>query len=116
MYSGHARLCVCMSVCLCLAAFPHYCTDPDVTLGNDSGCPLVVHYWMDLQLVHGFRCYDNIARMRNVSECSVLALCLVLFVIMFVVVCAYLSTEFLGKFRMDCRDFGMVWRLFSILI
>jgi len=26
-----------------LAAFPHYCMDPDVTWGNDSGCPLVVH-------------------------------------------------------------------------
>jgi len=23
------------------------------------GCPLVVHYWADLQPVHGFRCYDN---------------------------------------------------------
>jgi len=21
--------------------------------------PLVVHYWADLQSVHGFRCYDN---------------------------------------------------------
>jgi len=29
MYSGHGRLCVCLS----LAAFPHYCTDPDVTWG-----------------------------------------------------------------------------------
>jgi len=28
-----------------------------------------VHYWADLQSVHGFRCYDNIARTRNVSEC-----------------------------------------------
>jgi len=26
--SGHGRM--CMSVCLSLAAFPHYCTDPDV--------------------------------------------------------------------------------------
>ena len=34
-----------------------------------EGCPLVVHYWADLQSVHGFRCYDNIARTRNVSEC-----------------------------------------------
>ena len=34
-----------------LAAFLHYCTDPDVTLGNDSLCPLVVHYWADLQLI-----------------------------------------------------------------
>ena len=23
--------------------------------------PLVGHYWADLQSVHGFRCYDNIA-------------------------------------------------------
>ena len=49
-----------MSVCLSLAAFPHYCTDPDVTWGNGRVCPLVVHYWADLQSVHGFRCYDNI--------------------------------------------------------
>jgi len=28
--SGHGHLCVCLS----LAAFPHYCTDPDVTWGN----------------------------------------------------------------------------------
>jgi len=30
MYCGHARLCVCLSVCLSAAACPHYCTDPDV--------------------------------------------------------------------------------------
>ena len=46
-------------VCLSLAAFPHYCTDPCVTWGN--GRPLVVHYWVDLQSVHEFRCYENIA-------------------------------------------------------
>ena len=34
--------------------------DPDVTWGNGRGCPLVVQYWVDLQSVHGFRCYDNI--------------------------------------------------------
>jgi len=41
MYSGHGRLCVCarVSVCLSLTAFPHYCTDPDVTWGNGSGVP-----------------------------------------------------------------------------
>ena len=32
-------------------------------------CPLVVHYWADLQSVHRFRCYDNIAQTRNASEC-----------------------------------------------
>ena len=62
-------LSVCVSVCLTLAAFPHYCTDPDVTYRNGRGDPLVVHYWADLQSVHGFRCYDNIFRTRNVSEC-----------------------------------------------
>ena len=61
MYNGHSRLCVCLSVCLSLAAFPHYCTDPGGTWGNGRGCPLAVHYWADLQSVHGFRCYDNIA-------------------------------------------------------
>jgi len=28
-YTGHARLCVCLSAVAC----PHYCTDPDVTWG-----------------------------------------------------------------------------------
>jgi len=68
---------------------------PGCNLGNGRGCPLVVHYWADLQSVYGLRCYgnitqtlvtyklastpryDDIVRTRNVSECSVLALCLV---------------------------------------
>jgi len=33
VYIGHACLCVCLS----LAAFPHYCTDPDVTGGSGRG-------------------------------------------------------------------------------
>ena len=48
VYCGHARLCVCLSVAVC----PHSCTDPDVTWGRSRGCPLVVHYWADLQSVH----------------------------------------------------------------
>ena len=32
------------------------------------GCPLVVHYWADLQSVHGLHCYGNITRTRNASE------------------------------------------------
>jgi len=35
MYIGHGRLCVC--VCLSLAEFPYYCTDPDVTWGMVGG-------------------------------------------------------------------------------
>jgi len=79
MYCGHARLFVCVSACLCLsaAACPHYCAESDVTWGSGRGCPLVVHYWADMQSVHGLRCYGNITRTRNVSEYMlVLALCL----------------------------------------
>ena len=59
MYCGYARLCVCLSVCLSAAACLHHCTDPDVTWRSGRGCPLVVHYWADLQSVHGLRCYGN---------------------------------------------------------
>ena len=37
MYIGHGRLCVSPSVFLSIAAFPHYCTDPDVTWWNAKG-------------------------------------------------------------------------------
>ena len=49
------------SLCNVDDAYLH-CTDPDVTWGNDRGCPLVVHYWEDLQLMHGLRCHNNITR------------------------------------------------------
>jgi len=67
MYSGHGCLCVCLS----FATFPHYCADPDVSCGNGRGCPIVVHYWEDLQSVHGFRCYDNSGECKmSVSACT----------------------------------------------
>ena len=55
---------VCLSVCVCLsaAACPHYCTDPDVTWDSGRECPIVVHYWADLQSVHGLHCCGNITR------------------------------------------------------
>ena len=61
MYCGHARLCVCLSV---RGRTPTllYCTNRDVTWGRGRGCPLVVHYWEDLQSGHGLRCYGNITR------------------------------------------------------
>jgi len=109
---------VCLSVCLSLAAFPQYCTDPHVTWGrvtdvsrtitfpendlsgkrivqetsvresdcpgnvckalrNGRGYPLVVHYWADLQSVHGFRCCDKIAPNAKCQQVLVLTLCLV---------------------------------------
>jgi len=97
MHCGHARLCVCLSGCPLSHA---YCTDPDVTWGSGRGCPLVVHYWADLQSVHGLRCYGNITRTRNVSDYMlVLALCLAVRVIVissedFWVVVGLYSTDF----------------------
>ena len=70
-------LSVCLSVCLSLAAFRHYCTDPDVAWGNGRGFRLVVQYWADLQSVHGFCYYDNIAPNAKCQRVLVLALCLV---------------------------------------
>jgi len=49
---------------VCLSAYvrPHYCTDPDVTWRHGRGCPVVVHYWADLQSGHGLRFCGNITR------------------------------------------------------
>ena len=48
-YSGHARLCVCVSVRGRMPTPLH--ADPDVTWGNGKGCPLVVHYCVKCQRV-----------------------------------------------------------------
>jgi len=34
-----SRPSVCLSVCLSVAAFAHYCMDPDASWGNGRGCP-----------------------------------------------------------------------------
>ena len=67
MYCGHARLCVCLSVCP--RPYAHTTARTRMKLGGVARLPLVVHYWADLQSVHGLRYYGNIARTRNVSEC-----------------------------------------------
>jgi len=52
-------VCVCMSVCVCT---PTLLDRPGCNLGCSRGCPLVVHYWADLQSAHGLHCYGNITR------------------------------------------------------
>ena len=74
MHIGHGRLCVCMSFCMSLAAFP-YSTNPDVSWGNSRGCCLVVHCSADLQSMRGFCRCDNIT--PNAKCQRVLVLCLV---------------------------------------
>ena len=65
MYIGHGRLCVSLSG----AAFLHYGTHVDVTLGSGRECPLVVHCWVVLQWVHGvLLLWQHMCLMRNVVE------------------------------------------------
>jgi len=61
---------VCVSVWLSHAAFPHYCTDPNVTWGNGRGCSLVVQCWADLQSVHGFRWQYSAEGDMSASACT----------------------------------------------
>jgi len=72
MYCGHAYVCnvsVYLSVCPQSHAY---------TIARRVVDPLVVHYLAYLQSVCELRCYGNITRTRNVSECMlVLAICLV---------------------------------------
>jgi len=85
MYIDHNHLCVSVRQCLCLSmclsvprripALLH----PDVTWGMVGVHSIDVHYWADLQSVHGFRCYDNIAANAKCQRVLVLALCLVVF-------------------------------------
>jgi len=74
MYIGHGRLCVCLSVPRSIRTILH---GPECKFGNGRGCPLVVHFWADLQSVHRFRCYDNIAPNATRQRVLVLAVCLV---------------------------------------
>jgi len=54
MYCGHVRLCVCVR-----GRMPTLLHGPGCNLGEWYGFPLVLHYWADLQSVHGLRCYGN---------------------------------------------------------
>jgi len=58
MYIGISHL----SVCLSFWPLQHSHTTARTPLqlgGMVAGCPLVVHYWADLQSAHGFCCCDN---------------------------------------------------------
>jgi len=84
---------VCLCVCLSAAACLHYCTDPDVTWGavwDAPSCGLLSGFAISARVallwqhnanpsykLASITRYDNIVRTRNVSECSVLVVCLV---------------------------------------
>jgi len=58
VYIGHGRLSVCLSVPRRTPTLLH---GPGCNLGDCRKSPLVVHYRADLQSMHGFRSYDDIA-------------------------------------------------------
>jgi len=61
---------VCVSVCVSVPRrMPTLLHGPGCNLGNGRGCPLVVHYWADLQSMHGFVAMTTKRRKRNVSKC-----------------------------------------------
>ena len=66
MYIGHARLCACLSVPRHMHALLHVtgCNLGQWWVGR---CPLFVHYAVDLQSVHGFRCYGNMHVSKDAS-------------------------------------------------
>jgi len=60
---------VCVYLCVCPR--PHAYTllsGPGCNLGSGRGCPLVVHYWADLQSVNGLRCYGNTRTARPTAR------------------------------------------------
>jgi len=73
MYSGHGRLCVCLS----LTAFARYCMDLDVSWGNGKGAVSLCSAGIG-QICN--RCtgfVDNIAQNAKCQPVLVLDLCLV---------------------------------------
>jgi len=72
MYSGPARLCVCLSVCLSLTTYPYYYTDPDVTWGMVGGA-LLQHglnfttAWWTMQLISGEKDWKHVSVQKVVT-------------------------------------------------
>jgi len=76
--AAEAKCILVMAVCVSVPChIPTLLQRPGCRLRNGSECPVVVHYWMDLQSVHGFRCYDNTAPNAKCQWVLVLALCLI---------------------------------------
>jgi len=84
MYIGHDRMCVCLCVSV-PRRIPTLLHGPGCNLRNGRGCPLVVHYWADMQSVHWFRCYGNVVPNAKCERVLVLALCLVIIIITVIV-------------------------------
>jgi len=67
-----------------------------------------VHYWADLQLVHGFCCYDNIVPNAKCQRVLLLTLCLV----------GVCLGDFYDTKHMQCRCLvhGILWPSFCLSV
>jgi len=77
----HRLLCIALIMCVIFIAFRVRHRWGEMYIGHGrlcvSLCHLVMHYWADLQSVHGFRCYDNIALNAKCQWVLAVALCVV---------------------------------------
>jgi len=68
--SGVAEVKCILATAVCVSVprrIPTLLHGPRCNLGNGRGCPVVVHYLADLQLVHGIRCCD-----KHSAKCEML--------------------------------------------
>jgi len=86
---AEAKCILVTAVCVSVCPVPHSHTTVRTgrKLGERQGCPLVVHYWADLQLVHGFCCSEwNTVQNATCQGVLVLAECLVLLLLFLLLV------------------------------
>jgi len=102
MYIGDMAVWVSVCGSVCLSLHSHTIAQSRIWR-NGKGCPLVVHCWADLQLVHVFRCYDNIA--PNAKCQRVLVLALVLFLVVMIMIVTFVMYMWITQFRVKIRKF-----------
>jgi len=90
MAEAKCKLVTAVSVCVSVPRrVPTLLHGPGCNLGNDRGCPLVVHCQEYLQSVDGFRCYDNIATNAKYSLWTYAWFLLVLHFVSSIAFCAF---------------------------
>ena len=109
MYSGHAHLSVCV-FCLSLAAFPHYCTDPDLTLENGRGCPQSSTIEWICNWCMGFVAMTT-QRERKMSAGALYSLCAITSMVKMACVCAcdYYFYGKMSKYIIGSQGDAQLW-------
>jgi len=107
---------VCLSVCLSLAAFPHYCTDPDVTWRNSRGYAWLCTIGRTCNRCTGFVATTTQRRSGNVSERLYSLMCVVRLVMDLLSTCCTTSCRILWNVADLLYSFRLVADLLWILL